>query len=230
MTFCVYCSTIITGCHLPIYCSLRGVKNMKKSNRIPEPESRLGYLRTDPDRYMTQEQVAAAIGCTPKTYRSWEKDGDLPNTTDLIALAKLFDVSTDYILGLSDYQKTEYKMISELTGLNEEAVKSLCPPKEDRYIEHEDVVTSLNMLLTSVNFRNMLSYLVEYSQKQKELQTLFAIREKQIQPIEEYKPNLSLLDLIDKTIEKKEIAEIHAQRNFGYIFDELRRKAEEKQD
>lgn len=201
---------------------------MNKGNKLPKSQTRLEALRINSG--MTQTQVSEKVGCTPKSYRSWERGKAIPNTRDLIALAKLFDVSTDYILELSDYQRTEYKMLSELTGLNEEAVKSLCPPKEDRYIEHEDVIASLNMLLTSVNFRNMLSYLVEYSQKQKELQTLFAIREKQIQPIEEYKPNLSLLDLIDKAIEKKEIAEIHAQRNFGHIFDELRRKAEEKQD
>ncbi len=206
---------------------------MKKGNRIPVFESRLGYLRTDPDRYMTQEQVAAVIGCTPKTYRSWEKYGELPNTKDLIGLANLFDVSIDYLLGLSDYEKPEYKMISELTGLDGEAVKALCPQKKSEHIEHEDVISALNMLLASDNFRNTLSCLVDYSQKESELQSLFKVREKQIRSIEsidEYKPNLAILDLIDKTTEKKEIAEIHAQRNFGFIFDEIRRRAEENRD
>jgi len=98
---------------------------MKKGNRIPETESRLGYLRTDPDRYMTQEQVAAAIGCTPKTYRRWAKDRNLPNTTDLIALAELFGVSCDYLLYRTKYKNIESGMVSTITGLSEDAVSTI---------------------------------------------------------------------------------------------------------
>ncbi len=62
---------------------------------------------------------------TEKTYRSWEIKNTLPNTGDLIKLADFYDVSTDYILGITDYKHVEYEDISNLTGLSEEALQVL---------------------------------------------------------------------------------------------------------
>ena len=195
---------------------------MKKGNELPT-STRLETLRRE--KGWTQEHLSKLVGCTPKTLRSWEF-GTLPNSTDLISLSKIFGVSTDYILGLSDYKRSEYKMISELTLLNEKAVEALVPSVED--VDHDRVIDALNVLLPSLNFRNMLEDILEYFKKEKLLFQLHKNREKQIaKTLEEYKPNLPLLDLIESMTHKKEISELHAQRNFNYIFSELQRKAEE---
>ena len=196
---------------------------MKKGNELPTC-TRLETLRRE--RGMTQEHLSKLVGCTPKTLRSWEF-GTLPNSTDLISLSKIFGVSTDYILGLSDYKKSEFEMISIMTGLNEKAVEALVPSVED--IDHDRVIDALNVLLPSLNFKNLLVDISEYFKKEKLLFQLHKIRDKQIiaKSLEEYKPNLSLLNLIESMTHKKEISELHAQRNFNYIFSELQRKAEE---
>jgi transcriptional regulator with XRE-family HTH domain len=51
---------------------------------------------------ITIEEFAKKIGICDKSYRNW-KNGGRPIPSDvLIKIAKLFDCSTDYLLGLSD--------------------------------------------------------------------------------------------------------------------------------
>ncbi len=61
---------------------------------------RIRDLREDHD--MTQRQVAEYLNCSQQVYSNYELgQRDIP-TEILIKLAKLYQVSTDYILGLND--------------------------------------------------------------------------------------------------------------------------------
>ena len=61
---------------------------------------RIRDLREDHD--MTQRQVAEYLNCSQQVYSNYELgQRDIP-TEILIKLAKLYQVSTDYILGLSE--------------------------------------------------------------------------------------------------------------------------------
>ena len=61
---------------------------------------RIRDLREDHD--LTQKQVAAALHCSQQVYSNYELgQRDIP-TDILIKLAKLYTVSTDYILELSN--------------------------------------------------------------------------------------------------------------------------------
>ena len=61
---------------------------------------RIRDLREDHD--MTQKQVAAILNCSQQVYSNYELgQRDIP-TAILISLAKLYNTTTDYILGLSD--------------------------------------------------------------------------------------------------------------------------------
>lgn len=61
---------------------------------------RLRDLREDAD--LSQAQVAARLNCAQQTYCNYELgQRDIPTAT-LIALAKLYKTSVDYILGLSN--------------------------------------------------------------------------------------------------------------------------------
>lgn len=53
----------------------------------------------------TQEQVAQSIGTTARNYRRYEASDFDVKTSTLIALANYFDVSLDYLVGLSDNPK-----------------------------------------------------------------------------------------------------------------------------
>ena len=89
--------------------------------------NRLKELREE-NRF-TQENVAIKIGVTTKTYRTWEKDIEKMKSgiksINLIALAHLYSVSTDYILGLSNCKNVSNHYISEKTGLNDDSINAL---------------------------------------------------------------------------------------------------------
>lgn len=49
-------------------------------------------------RGMTQEQLAEQVGVSRQSLSGWENDTALPDTANVVALADLFDVTTDYLL------------------------------------------------------------------------------------------------------------------------------------
>lgn len=49
-------------------------------------------------RAWTQEQLAEKIGVSRQSLSKWESDGALPDTANIILLADLFGVTTDYLL------------------------------------------------------------------------------------------------------------------------------------
>lgn len=51
---------------------------------------------------MTQDQVAAKLGISRAAYTNIELGKRDPDTASIIQLAKIFDVTTDFLLGLSD--------------------------------------------------------------------------------------------------------------------------------
>lgn len=61
---------------------------------------RLKELRKSED--MSQSLLASKIGVAQSNVSDWENDISRPEYENLIKLAKLFDVTTDYLLGLSD--------------------------------------------------------------------------------------------------------------------------------
>lgn len=51
---------------------------------------------------MTQNQLAEALNVTQDSISLWETGKRIPDTQYVVALCKFFDVSADYLLGLSD--------------------------------------------------------------------------------------------------------------------------------
>jgi transcriptional regulator with XRE-family HTH domain len=70
---------------------------------------RLHDLRTE-NRY-TQETLGEKLGVSPKTIGTWERGTREPPMKAIDALAKLFDVSADYLMGRSD--KRHYYSLTE---------------------------------------------------------------------------------------------------------------------
>lgn len=62
--------------------------------------SRLEDLRIDADK--TQQEIADVLSCNREVYRRYEKGIYEIPVWALIRLAEYYQVSTDYILGLSD--------------------------------------------------------------------------------------------------------------------------------
>lgn len=49
----------------------------------------------------TQVQLAQKLGVTKQTVSNWENDNIQPSIDMLIKISKIFNVSTDYLLGLA---------------------------------------------------------------------------------------------------------------------------------
>lgn len=64
---------------------------------------RLEDLRIDND--LTQAEIANYLGCQREVYRRYEKGTRQIPVDFLIALAKLYHVSIDYIVGITDEKK-----------------------------------------------------------------------------------------------------------------------------
>ena len=61
---------------------------------------RLKELRVE--KGLTQRELAQALSITVPTLSHWECGYQEPSFKDLIMLCKYFDVSADYLLGLSE--------------------------------------------------------------------------------------------------------------------------------
>ena len=64
---------------------------------------RLEDLRIDADK--TQAEIANVLDCNREVYRRYEKGIHESPTWALIKLAKYYQTSTDYILGLTNVRK-----------------------------------------------------------------------------------------------------------------------------
>ncbi len=62
---------------------------------------RLKELRTEKGLSLTQLSELTGISHTALVY--WENDRRVPNANAVIVLAKFFEVTADYLLGLQDY-------------------------------------------------------------------------------------------------------------------------------
>ena len=61
---------------------------------------RLKELRNE--RYLSQMDLALETGLSQSAITSWETGSRQPNSTAIVALANYFEVSCDYLLGVSD--------------------------------------------------------------------------------------------------------------------------------
>ncbi len=69
-------------------------------NEVCRKFPRIRDLREDAD--LTQQKVADYLHCSQSLYAYYESGKRNLPVDNLIALAKLYNVSTDYILGLTD--------------------------------------------------------------------------------------------------------------------------------
>lgn len=70
-------------------------------------------------RGWTQAELARRMNMTRNGINSWEQGFSMPSPPSLVDLARLFSVSTDYLLGVENYSAVN------VTGLNEEDVALL---------------------------------------------------------------------------------------------------------
>lgn len=79
------------------------------------------------ERGETQDQLAKAVGITRQSLSRYETNERTPNIELIYNIAKHYEVSADYLLGLSDVKSLDNRVQAacEVTGLSEEAINSI---------------------------------------------------------------------------------------------------------
>ena len=116
------------------------------------PGEHIGDLRTN--KGLSQRELSNLIGITSSQMSRIESGKIKSIGSDIIArLAKEFNVSTDYILGLTTISTPKNYEISQL-GLTEEAVRAMVTGNAD--------MRALNLLLGHPKFRELLRLINAY--------------------------------------------------------------------
>lgn len=71
--------------------------------KIPQIKLRIRDLREDAD--ITQKEIAKYLVCDQFLYSKYERGVRQVPLNVVVALAAYYDVTTDYLLGLSEYKK-----------------------------------------------------------------------------------------------------------------------------
>ena len=78
---------------------------------------KIKYLRESAG--MTQSELARNLGLSRSGVNSWEMGLSIPSTQYIVELAKTFDVSADYLLGMENTSTISVK------GLNDKQVSAI---------------------------------------------------------------------------------------------------------
>lgn len=88
--------------------------NIKTANRLIELRKKHGY---------SQEELANALGLSRQSISKWERSEASPDTDNLIALAKLYNMSLDELLGMNEENYTQEDLDSSKDQSKEESPK-----------------------------------------------------------------------------------------------------------
>lgn len=69
------------------------------------------------ERKLTQKQVAQRLGVTASIISAYENDIRQPSFDSLVKLSRLYNVSTDYLLGVSSRRTADNQHLISLDGL-----------------------------------------------------------------------------------------------------------------
>ncbi|MDL2294031.1 helix-turn-helix domain-containing protein [Ruminococcaceae bacterium OttesenSCG-928-D13] len=122
-------------------------------------KDRIKQLRED--SHLSFSQLAAVVDKSEGAIRSWETERSKPDIDTLIALAKYFDCTTDYLLGLSGGKKPESAALVDKLGLTDKGIEIIRSGLGD-YIEGDasrTIKDVLNMVLETDDFKTLVSYI-----------------------------------------------------------------------
>lgn len=128
---------------------------MRKVINIPKWYEKNRIIELRKNAGLNQTQVAEQIGCVLKTYQNYEQGHNFPTLEYATALAELYKVSIDYLLGRSDCRNVDNSYIKQKIGLDDSAINTLSSwfkYQENMEKEHQKMIylpiETLNDLLS----------------------------------------------------------------------------------
>lgn len=125
------------------------------------------------DSGMTQVELANRLGISPQAM-SYIINGREPKYDLLLNIARCFNVSIDYLLGLSEYKIPENAEINNTTGLTDSSLQTLKEINEfyNRLTEkatkpnkkkfYSQFIPTLNRLVCAKNFKRFIAVISYY--------------------------------------------------------------------
>ena len=102
-------------------------------------------LRT---KYITQAELAAYLGVTPKAVSFYELGQREPSNEMLVALAQKFNVTTDYLLGIKNNKNNYFA----LTTSEETLIQKIRQLDDD---DQEELEAIVDMKITKLRKKNV---------------------------------------------------------------------------
>lgn len=93
---------------------------------------------------ITQKQLSLELHIAPTTLNGYVNSYREPDFHTLVRLARYFDVSTDYLLGLTDEKKPTPSSLSNTEGKLIQLYRTLLPDRQELLIEQALFYQSLN--------------------------------------------------------------------------------------
>ena len=86
-------------------------------------------------RGFTQEELAERLGVTYQAISKWENNSGMPDISQIVPLATIFDVSTDFLFGVDRTSETEdaLKIVSAANNIQEDG-------KLETYLKAYDIL------------------------------------------------------------------------------------------
>lgn len=103
------------------------------------------------EKNVTQRQLSMELHIAPTTLNGYINSYREPDFNTLVRLARYFDVSTDYLLGLSMEKKPAPSTLSPTEGTLIHLYRSLVPERQELLIEQAKFYQYLN----TKNSKNM---------------------------------------------------------------------------
>lgn len=115
-------------------------------------------LKLRKEKGMTQAQVAEFLCVSPQAVSKWEQDAAIPDVYLIPKIAFLFDVSLDYLFGVSDMNTADQLVIKYIVSKNEKHYKE-AKDVIDCLLEIEPTSFKCLSLLCELEFERALEYL-----------------------------------------------------------------------
>ena len=116
----------------------------------------------------SQKECAEEMGISNSKYNKWENGVNSPDYETLCFLARFYNTTTDYLLGITDIRTndTNIKAVCDYTGLSESAVSELHErnTRKSNNVEPimqlfiNNLINSVEWFLIELNIMTLLSY------------------------------------------------------------------------
>ncbi len=193
-----------------------------------------GFKRARKDAGYTQETFCEhfinydGLKVSLSTVRNWEQGRNTPELKTIEALCAFLHCDMDYLFFNIECKNHDNQFIHEELGLSEASIERLRYYKK----QYPDCIDSMDFLLESDNFENVLYYIYDFANCIRSYNSLYKFRQEQIENYQtsgEYTPDLQLFEELFNRRDKTDLAEYNLSKHFGFVIQELKKKTDTEQ-